>query len=148
MGELLQQTLDLYSESWKKDHDEVMKKYNTADCMGEVVSFGIFLFGRLMKRLNSDGTGKVQSIEPTIKAFEGWHSATSHVLSQAEALQSEGFDIQPQTIEQLRQLKDCHAQAGSIIEELLDAKRAVDSVTSGTAISLDAFINELRNPVH
>lgn len=144
MGELLQQTLDLYSEPWKKDHDEVMAKYRAADGMGEVMSFGIFLFERLCRKLERDDSAKVQQVEPALKAFLNWHRATSHVLNIADGLQAEKYEVQG--CEQLEKLREYHSQAGPIIEELNDAKRAIDSVKSGNSISLDKYIAELQTP--
>jgi hypothetical protein len=144
MGELLQQTLDSYSEPWKGDHEEVMAKYRAADGMGEVLSFGIFLFERLYRKLQGDDSAKVQQVEPALEAFLNWHCATSHVLAMADGLQSEDYPVQG--CEQLKQLREYHAKAGPIIEDLTDAKRAIESVKAGKAISLDSYIAELRNP--
>jgi hypothetical protein len=147
MGELLQQTLDLYAEPWKKDHDEVMRKYKAADGMAEVMRFGAFLFEGLLRKLDQDGTATVQQVEPALAAFLRWHRATSHVLSKAEGLESEEYPVEG-CEELTNQLREYHAQAGPIIEELSDAKRAIDSVKSGKAISLDNYIAELQTPVH
>ncbi|MCI0335701.1 MAG: hypothetical protein L0228_21045 [Planctomycetes bacterium] len=143
MGELLKQTLEVYTESWKEEHDKVMDNYGAADRLGDAVSIGIVLFERLFKKLSRDGAAHVKDVDCTLKSFDSWYNTASAVLVEVENLESEEFEVQG-----TKRLKECYAQATGVIEDLLDAKRAIAAVESTKAVSLESYLNELRNPVH
>jgi hypothetical protein len=143
MGTLLKQTLELYTESWKEPHDKVMKLYENADRLSEAVSWGIFLFDELYNTLLQDGTASVEGVECAHRGFDEWYSVASHVIAAIDKSMSEGFGVA-----RSEELQRRYSQAGPIIEELLDAMRAIESVNNGTAVSVTQFLDELRSQVH
>jgi hypothetical protein len=140
MGELLQQTINLYSESWKKDHEAVMANYKRADAIKEQVDFGIFLFDRLLDALHQGATDNTSGVAPMVRSMTAWYEGSSRALRDIQTLDKEGF-----TVENTEALRERHRRAGAILEELQDAQRACNALRTGTSIGVEQFLNELQN---
>jgi hypothetical protein len=143
VGNLLQQSLDLYNESWQKDHSEVMRKYAHADGLCDVIRFGSNLFDRLEAALREGRTDTCAGVADALTSIGSWYETSSAVISAIEELEQEDYSV-----ELANELRSRHRQAGSILEDLQDASRAIEAVYDGRGVSLAEFLNELRNPVH
>lgn len=143
MEYLLQQTLDLYSDSWKKEHEEVMRKYEHADGLCEGIKFGTFLFDQLEHAMAKGLTDTCEGVAKALPAFTGWYQTSSAVLSAIESSEDDDYPV-----ELADELRSRHARAGAILEDLQDAARAIESINSNRGTTLAGFLHELRNPVH
>jgi len=147
MGELLTGQLNLYSETWKNDHVEVMENYEWADRINDAAAFGVFLFDQMFERLQRDGASEAKDVAPAFEAFDSWYSASSSAMSEIEAIQIKGYgsELSDQVIQSLLERQSI---AAAILEDLHDAVTAIEAVSKGTSVSLEDYINELRTPLH
>jgi hypothetical protein len=143
MRDLLRQTLELYTETWKKDHDTVMQKYQRADSLAALARFGIFLFDELVEALREGASDSFEGVRCNQKAFNNWYRVASSVVTEIELLESEKFQV-----ELADDLRDRQMRSTEILQELADAMTAISAVQNGRALSAESYINELRGQVH
>jgi hypothetical protein len=140
VGELLEQTINLYSEPWEPKHDAVMAKYERADHIKEQLVFGIFLFDQLIAALENGATDNTRGVGPMIDAMRAWYRGSSRALKDIDELDGEGFEVDNAQALRLR-----HRRAGAILETLQDASTACAALKNGTAVSVEQFLHELQD---
>jgi hypothetical protein len=140
VGELLEQTINLYSEPWKPKHDAIMVNYDRADHIKEQLVFGIFLFDQLIAALESGATDNTRGLAPMMDAMLAWYRGSSRALKEIEELDGEGFEVDNAQALRLR-----HRRAGAILETMQDAARACAAVKNGKAVGVEKFLHELQD---
>lgn len=140
MANVLNGQVDLYreqSEPWLRDHELVMAQYDLAEECGNVCALGLHIYSQLRESIPHTN----RSFDRVIKLhelFTGWYSVTVELCEEANWLVGEGFEVP-----NLKELAVTLPEATCYLSELQDAVVAIGATRSGTAISVQQFLDEL-----
>jgi hypothetical protein len=130
-------------ESWKRDHNKVMANYKAADCLGDAAQLYLSLFVQLKAATEDTDNESFDSVLSLCETLDLWYEATSSLLAKIDGLEGDDFPV-----ESADKVRRCHRDAAMLLEDLHDAKNAIEAVQGGTSIGLEDFLDELRHPVH
>ena len=130
-------------ESWKIDHHKVMANYKSADCLGDAAQLFVSLYGQLRAATESESQDSFDGVIVLCDTLDLWYEAASELIAKIEESEGEEFQIESATA-----LRSCHRDASLLLEDLHDAKNAIEAIRDGRSIGLQEFLDELRNPIH
>ena len=129
-------------ESWKLNHYRVMESYKRADCLDDAAR----LYSTIYVQVKATTESPEENFETVIAlcdTLDLWYEAASALLEKIEELEGDGF-----AVESADDIRRYHRDAAMLLEDLHDAKNAIEAVRKGTSIGLEDFLDELQHPVH
>ncbi len=133
---------DEQSEPWKGPHQAVMEAYRKADGLSETVAHGLFILDRIAKcsSRTEDSEVTISQAEELCKAYQGWYTTASTILTGIENSEREGFPV-----EGADQLRESHQQLGSKMQGICLLRQSIDDYKNGRAKPLEKVFDELRS---
>jgi hypothetical protein len=120
-----------------------MANYKEADCLNDAAQLYVSLFLQVKGMIEGADDDTFETVMGNCDTLDLWYEATSGLLAKIDELDGDGYKI-----ENADKIRHCHSEAALLLEELHDAKNAIEAVREDRSIGLQKFLDELRHPVH
>jgi hypothetical protein len=146
MGQLVYRTVQFVKrerETWKRAHKQVMADYEVADGLGEAAKIYAALFEQVRSNTEGNERESFDSVVAACETLDLWYEAASDLLAEIDKSEAAEFPVESAGL-----IRNCHRSAAMLLEDLHDAKNAIDAVRSNRSIGVEEFLDELRHPIH